>query len=364
MCILALQCRLFCDPGFIPAKPPVITCSNGLFTPSRPSTHFCQPAAAVIVTSRGEVELLSSNSRCNQKVIDFPGLSTSGHTVDLLDSELLIVGDKDSLGSKWKYLSIKLPRRGLQAVTYYKAAAPVKGRPYHHTSMVQGNNLFLLGGEMNTRARMETSEWKTFDLRINEESFRNLTSSGCVSRLTKDTFISMGGIYRQKNTQHIVSSVIKINITEQTVVKLPQMMHARSFHSCELLNSTHVVISGGSSHLEVSEANIVPDELYNTITGESEVLDIASSLARTHHRLIRLENTVFAIGGLTSDGGKPKTVKTFNTLTRSWENHSELQSHHTGELAVTAFPLSAVDCVAGCRCCRVLNQVAHFYHSL
>ena len=47
----------------------------------------------------------------------YDGFAVTGHTVDLLDSELILIGDK-SLGGKFKYLSIHSPREDILAIKY------------------------------------------------------------------------------------------------------------------------------------------------------------------------------------------------------------------------------------------------------
>ena len=116
-----------------------------------------------------------------------------------------------------------------------------------------------------------------------------------------------------------------------------------------------VIISGGTEgELQINDpTSTLPDELYSLSTGESHSLEAADSIMRQNHKLIRLGETVFGMGGTTINGENPAIVKTFNSEKKNWENHSSnLMSSATGEVAVTPFPLSAVDCVGSPHSCQ------------
>ena len=147
-----------------------------------------------------------------------------------------------------------------------------------------------------------------------------------------------------------MNTVMRLNITEETVENLPPIKQRRAFHACEVFGRD-ILVSGGT-HGGV----IVSDEVYNLATNESIVLDMNSSLRRHKHSLIRLEETIFGLGGRLANDSQTSLVKWFDWTNLSWkENAESLLSKNSSNLAVTSFPLSAVDCHAGCTCGRVNN---------
>ena len=52
-----------------------------------------------------------------------------------------------------------------------------------------------------------------------------------------------------------------------------------------------------------------------------------------------------------SNGSAPDSVEWFDWENKRWRQHDQsLLSKHTSTLAVTSFPLAAIDCHAGCSC--------------
>ena len=148
-----------------------------------------------------------------------------------------------------------------------------------------------------------------------------------------------------------MDTVLKLNIEEESVEELPPIKLKRAFHACEVsgtfeASDLRILISGGTKGKD-----LVADEVYHLSTKDSVVLDPASSLGRQKHHLLRLEDKIFSFGGLQSDGSETSAVQWFDWDNTRWNDHeSPLLSKSTGNLAVTAFPLSAVDCHAGCSC--------------
>ena len=96
---------------------------------------------------------------------------------------------------------------------------------------------------------------------------------------------------------------------------------------------------------------MIADETYNLTSKESTTLSKTSSLGRYQHTLKRIEDTTFALGGLLENGFKTASVEWFDWQDMTWKQHdTSLLSENTSFLAVASFPLSAVDCHAGCRC--------------
>ena len=301
------------------------------------------------------MEIYSSQSnQCNQKILKYNGFAIAGHTVDLLDNELILIGDT-SLGGKFKYISIHSPRENLLAVKYSLETSNVKGSPYKHTSFRQGNKLTVLGGDQSPKARLDANVWTKINLQWkNQQVFSAFTSAACRIKLTKNKFLLIGGISND-GKKEARKNVLMINMAEDTVNELPSMNHARAHHSCELLSGEDlIIISGGtpqSPKTGTSTIDIVPDEVYSLKTGLSKTSSTAASLGRYQHRLIRLGKSVHALGGRNGSGQQSSIVEAFNEETRAWEDqNNHLKSDQTGELAVTPFPLTAVDCVNGCKC--------------
>ena len=351
----ALECRLDCHPGYVSQWTPIVTCVDGRFEPRTPSTYCCQPAAALLSFGDGSMEIYSSQSnQCSQKILKYDGFAVAGHTVDLLDNELILIGDK-TLGGKFKYISIHSPRENLLAVKYSMEISNAKGSPYRHTSFRQGNKLTVLGGDQSSKARLNINVWTKINLQWkNQQVFSAFTSAACRIKLKKDRFLLIGGISND-GKREARKNVLMINMAEETVKELPSMNHARAHHSCELLSGGDlIIISGGtrqSPKTGASTIEIVPDEVYSLATGLSTSLSAAASLGRYQHRLIRLGESVHALGGRNGSGHLISVVRAFNKETQGWEDqNNHLKSDKTGESAVTPFPLTAVDCVNGCKC--------------
>ena len=321
------------------------------YEPMKPSLFVCQPAAALIAFSNGQVELFSKDKKCNMRVFDYAKFSSSGQTLDLLDNQLILIG-ANKTGSRWTYISVQDPRDGLLAVKFTRESSPIPGSPHRHTSFTEGNKLTVLGGDQKARARLDTNTWSGINLRWknNGSTFTQHTLGACSLKMLRDCALLIGGFDNGKAT----NNVFRMNMTEETVEELSRIRLKRAFHSCEVTSSGEILISGGTEKNfkeNVTNMLILPDELYSTTTEKSLLLDETVSIGRYQHRLIRLEDSIFGMGGKTSNGSEPSIVKVFNMTTLSWEKYSEhLKSSDTGELAVTPFPLSSVDCVADCVC--------------
>ena len=130
---------------------------------------------------------------------------------------------------------------------------------------------------------------------------------------------------------------------------MADLKHARTGHACEILEDGKVLISGGFSEIGKPSSSIVNDEIYDISAGSTE--EVSGSIKRYNHRLLLLEDSVYALGGQEANGAELSSVKTFDRTTNSWLLHPEaLKSQATGDLAVTPFPRSAVDCTEGCKC--------------
>ena len=310
-----------------------------------PNTFVCAPAVAVIFSSSGEVEVFSKNRKCNQKIMEFPSFGGQGRSVDLLDEQLILLGD-NKFGGKFEYKSIHQPRKGLLGMKFSKEVSPIGNSPLWHTSHAFGNQLLAIGGEFQSKARLSNTLWNGLNLRWqNGSRFSRFAIGACKVKLFKDVFLLIGGFERVNGSKVEMNTVLRLNITEETVEELPPIKRNRAFHACEV-SEGKILISGGTWG-EVT----IADEVYSLNTNESTILNITSSLGRHHHQLLRLEETIFAFGGLQGNGSETSSVEWFDWMEMRWKQQEQsLLSENTTSLAVTAFPLSAVDCLAGCSC--------------
>ena len=144
---------------------------------------------------------------------------------------------------------------------------------------------------------------------------------------------------------------------------------------CEVLNKSLVLLSGGYSDAANPPQSIEPDEIFNVTHDElsqvedslkstgSILLHMADSLDRFQHSLIRMKDTVFAFGGITSSSTTTEKIKVFNEATLTWENHNKsLRSKETGEVVVLPFPTFSLDCVPECQCGVASNVTSRIFN--
>ena len=352
---LALQCRLDCDPGYVSQRPPIITCVDGRYEPFPPSTFICQPAAVLVITERGDVEIFSHNPKCQSKVVkNFSNFTGVGRTMSLLDDQILLVGG-DLDATKQTYVTIQHPRRGLHAMKYTIEKFPLGGSPHAHTSLGSGNRLLVVGGAHRTRAKLEDFTWSSLDLRKPDGTkFTSFVSAHCSVKISRDEYLILGGEQKTKTGIVAIASVFKVNIISEEVETKAKMMTKRMKHSCEKLSDNSVLVSGGKASLL---GGLIPDEIYNWEDGSSTQLAEEKSLMRSQHRLVRIEDTIFALGGLTKEKKESTTVMKFkegcdvNLDKGCWIEHEKnLFFKAVANLVITSFPQSAIDCGIKCQC--------------
>ena len=277
--------------------------------------------------------------------MEFPGFGGEGRSIDLLDEQLILLGD-NRLGGKFEYKSIHQPRKGLLGMKFSTEVSPIGNSPLWHTSHAFGNQLLSVGGEFHSEARLSSTVWNGLNLRWqNGSRFSRFAVGACKVKLAKNVFLLIAGFERVKESRVEMNTVLRLNITEETIEELPPIRRNRAFHSCEV-SEGKILVSGGTQG-EVT----IADEVYNLTTNESTVLNMTSSLGRSQHQLLRLEETIFAFGGILGNGSETSAVEWFDWMDMRWKQHEQsLLSENSTNLAVTAFPLSAVDCLAGCSC--------------
>ena len=277
--------------------------------------------------------------------MDFPSFGGDGRSIDLLDEQLVLLGD-NKLGGKFEYKSIFQPRKGLLGMKFSREVSPIGNSPLWHTSLAFGNQILTIGGEFESKARLSNTVWNGLNLRWqNGSRFSRFAVGACKVKVAKDVFLLIAGFERINGSKVEMNTVLRLNITEETIEELPSIRRRRAFHACEVFEGK-ILVSGGTKGKVT-----VDDEVYNLTTNKSTVLKKAKSLGRSQHQLLRLEETIFAFGGLVHNGSETSEVEWFDWMDMSWKQHEQsLLSENTTNLAVTAFPLSAVDCLAGCSC--------------
>ena len=249
------------------------------------------------------------------------------------------------MGTQYTYLSILKPRQGLLAMKYAVKNFPIQGSPHQHSSLGSGNKLLVIGGDHKAKAKLEKFSWSSIRLRWNNETtFSQMLSSSCSVKIGRDLFLLIGGVKHLKESNFVMNTVFKINTTSETVEEEAPMIHRRMKHSCEKHSPTSVLVSGGIDSTE----STMEDEIYNFLTGQTLII-AGPSLHRYQHKLMRIEQQIYAFGGLAHDGSQPRTVMKFSYGSWIATNH-QLFSEDTSSLAATSFPISAVDCNTLCQC--------------
>ena len=285
-------------------------------------------------------------------IANFPKFSGIDRTSNLLDEELLLIGDND-LGSRGRYISIQKPREGLLALKYTIEALPIRQSPNQHSGLVSKNTLTVIGGKFKSRGKLSKFTWTELPLKWeNGTRFDPDFTEACSVKLDVDVHIIFGGA-KDINGQMIGGrQVVKINTTEEIAYELNPLTYSRVSHSCQLLNKSVAIVSGGLTQKGGDPSEVLPDEIYNITSQEVvKVLDIQKSLQRIQHVTIKTEDRVWAMGGRDSNNNATSKIAEFNPSTNAWsETTLELQSNQTSQLVVSPFPVASLDCVPQCLC--------------
>ena len=330
-----------------------MTCVRGQYEPTAPEYFSCQPAAALIITDGGEMEVFSEQAKCSKKVTNLPPFTAHGQMLNLLDNQLVLLG-YSAKEQAWRTSIMENPLEGILANnwTSKKTSIDSESRGYD-ISYTYLDGVYLSGGQEQKQARLEPETWEHLYERKFSLNGSSFTSAACKITLQNSQIMFLGGV--SINSSEVVNIVMTINVKQHTAQLKKNLTFARYQHACELINQSHVLISGGFSNLEIESTSltrsVVPDEIYNIETGESQL--VQSSLMRHNHSLIRLASSIFALGGVHANGSLMSAVEKFNTTKNTWSRHPEdLLSDVTAGLAVTSFPVSALDCT-DCKCGRV-----------
>ena len=340
----------------------MVTCTDGSYEPAKPSSFVCQPAAALVFSQSGEVEVVSK--KCSMTLGHFRDFSGRGRTASLLDKQILLIGNNTLSGSDGNFISIQNPRDGLLAMKYTKETFPTRGSPFQHSALPSENKLTLIGGRYKSRAKLEQSTWTGVNLQWEEtlKAFMPKFFSACTVQNGIDSSYVFGGAEILDNkTTAVRNTVLHINTTSLMVKTVGTMDRPRMAFGCEVLNRSLILLSGGYSDASNPGQSVEPDEIFNVThhvlslvedslnsTG-SILLPMTDSLKRFQHSLIRMNDAVYAFGGITSSN--TGTIEVFDEATKTWETHSKnLRSQDTAEVVVLPFPTSSLDCVPKCQC--------------
>ena len=153
----AIQCRLECDPGYVSDLNPVFECTEGRYQPNRPSEFSCEPAVALIVSDLGEREIVSAeaSTKCDQQLSTIPNVDMSGHSINLVDNQLILGATAIEDGENWWFMSLDNARAGL--LTNKWTSKLVKGQkaPKNHITFNFGKSLFYFGGDFKAQSLLK-----------------------------------------------------------------------------------------------------------------------------------------------------------------------------------------------------------------
>ena len=379
-----MQCRLECDPGYESDLAPIFECTGGQYQPYHPTLFVCEPAVALVISGNGEREILSAgeSTQCDQQLKTIPKLDMVGHSLNLLDNQL-IMGPFFTVNEKtWWYLSLKNPRAGLLTNRWTSTLVEGLNAPGNHITFPFDKSLLYFGGDFKAQSllktrRKESGEWTLLKLlnSSNSEPFDKFTSHACSAKLDRNRFLVLGGTFiSEDRSKSVLADIFEVDLRSEKVQKLGEMNHPRTQHACTMIPgslsskegtktfSRAILISGGVSETDKAETIVKVAELF--------VLDNRKSISLSHemleprfkHHMVQLGEDILALGGQTQSQAGLKTIEKFNfdvysnfeTMAASgtWTTHRKsLKSNSSSSLAVTALPKSAVECnKESCQC--------------
>ena len=297
------------------------------------------------------MEVLSQNPQCSLPITTFPKFGGIGRTAAMTDEEILLLGN-DDMGVSRRYISIQKPREGLLAMKYTVEDLPLTQSPHEHSSLVSGNTVTVLGGKFKSRGRLSKFTWTELSFKWeNGTKYIPALIGACSVKVGADLHIIIGGNKRVDGKEVSTRHVVKIDTTKEIAHELNPITRSRVYHSCQALNESVILVSGGLPKKGGNPSEVLRDELYNIESQVVEVLDSVDSVGRFRHSLARIGNRVLALGGKGGSGDVPSNIKEFDPATNSWKNLTQgLHSSNTTELTITSIPAAAIDCPPDCRC--------------
>ena len=303
----------------------------------------------LIFSQEGEVEALSP--QCSLSITTFSKFGGIGKTAAMTDEEILLLGN-DDMGVSRRYISIQKPREGLLAMKYTVEDLPLTQSAHDHSSLVSGNTLTVLGGKFKSRGRLSKFTWTELSFKWeNGTKYIPTLIGACSVKVGADLHIIIGGNKRVDGEEVSTRQVVKIDTTKEIAHELNPITHNRVYHSCQALNESVILVSGGLPKKGGDPSEVLRDELYNIESQVVEVLDSDDSVGRFRHSLARIGNRILALGGKGGSGDVPSNIKEFDPATNSWKNLTQgLHSSNTTELTITSIPAATIDCPPDCSC--------------
>ena len=290
----------------------------------------------------------------------FRNFSGHGRSASLLDRELIILGNKTLSGTGGNYITIQHPRDGLLAIKYTKESFPTRGSPFHHTALGSQNRMTVIGGKYKTRAKLEQYTWLDVDLKWEDSSkgpFSPNFFSACTIKAAQNSFYVFGGAQTLGEVTSVRKTILHINTVSLLVTQVGEMKRPRMSFGCEVLSKGVFLLSGGFSDQSNRLQSIEPDEIFDVASPNYQFenpFPVSQSLMRFQHQMVRMNQTIYAFGGLTGNDSTTDEIKMFDEASKSWGKFDyKLKSKDTGELVAVPFPRSSLDCVTvpeDCKC--------------
>ena len=338
----------------------------------------------MVISDTGEREILTREpaARCDQLLSSIPNKNMRGHSIDLLDNELILGATTVGSSKNWRFMSLHDPRAGLLTNQWTQTKIVGLQAPRNHVTFSFGKSLVYFGGDFKSQSllqngRKESGEWTLLKLlkrdSADKEMFDKFTSHACSAKLDQNKFLVIGGTHTAADGGvTVLPDVFEVNILDRKVQRLGEMNRGRTQHACAMISKsifdeagmrTHtgaILISGGVSVTDDPQTIIRVVELFKLDNAESIDLSNEMQEPRFKHQMVKLGEEILALGGKT-ENGITKSIEKFNFDTNDnfdafrsghWESYDRrLKSSSTSNLAVTALPDSAVECnTEVCQC--------------
>merc|ERR1712098_71775 len=156
-----------------------------------------------------------------------------------------------------------------------------------------GNSFGLVLSSVEIYNR-EEEEWVTADWTLNSP-----TSGHCAVATSPSHILIIGGFNRLE--PGLLRDVVEYNIDHKTSRVLPSLPYDVIGHACTMLNSTHVLVTGGSrisdiTHKEVRRNDVIMLDVQQGVSGSWEHLPNLNR-ARDGHGMVSLAGHIYVLGG-------------------------------------------------------------------
>ena len=242
------------------------------------------------------------------------------------------------------------PRSGLLSNTWRTVNTVGNSGQKLEIGYTYASSMFLFGEETSLQLDMNSLGRKSWsNIREEKEKKQARTPQhACGFKISQNIFIVMGGL--QKDRRSVTSDVFQIDMREETTEKLEPLKQRRAYHSCAPVNRTHIMVSGGKASADSHLGPILHDEVYDIAAATSREVKSTLVTPRYNHKLIVLEDSLYALGGRLADNSDASMVEKYDPVSETWSQTTSLLSNYTGSIAITEFPQSSLDCVNDCDC--------------